>query len=716
MQGLFRMIMRIIVPMVIIISMFSLNVSALSSYIADDSVIKVFFPLQAGFAQVDENGRYSGYTYEYLMKAAQLTGLRFEFVAVQATDENINGGLDKLESGEVQLFGVMNYSEALKEEYEYSMPYGEISNAIAVDEENKELNARTLSTYKNLRVALVEEDTTHNELFDAFCITKGIKYQPIYANSNAECKALVENGDADAFVCKEVAKQADTKIIATFSPTPIYFATTKENTKLINQLNYAMVAIDVADPTFQERLHGKYFSSPSDDCIALTHDDVEYIKTAPPIRVAVPSDRAPIQSYNGKTGEFSGIVIDILKEISKTSGLNFEFTDFQGVEELKQALINGDCEMVAGIPHSYNQGLESKSNYLLSSPILSAPIVRISNINGINKGKSNSNEVIVSSSVVLPDGNGKEIKYEEDTSRILEMIDRGDYKEAYVNGYIAQHAIENKFYGNLAISFTSYGNYEICLGVNRSVDLRLISIINQAISALPTSEINDIVYRNTSHPRFDDIWTVLQRNLVQAAVPVVLVLLAVLCVMLAWVFKACRANKRISLEKNEYKVIAQTDRLSETYNNGAFKQHTNKYISQEEPAPYGALLICDIDDFKMINDRLGHLKGDETINKIGALLSTIFHDNDIIGRLGGDEFAVLMKDVARKETIQKRCEELLLKSHFVLDGAVISLSIGVALFNGCIEFDELFKKADAALYEVKSSGKNAYRINDYSNL
>ncbi|MBP3271618.1 MAG: GGDEF domain-containing protein, partial [Ruminococcus sp.] len=131
---------------------------------------------------------------------------------------------------------------------------------------------------------------------------------------------------------------------------------------------------------------------------------------------------------------------------------------------------------------------------------------------------------------------------------------------------------------------------------------------------------------------------------------------------------------------------------------------------------YRARVIIDIDDFKSVNDTLGHAQGDRVLEKMGSILRTTFTDNDYIGRIGGDEFCVLVNTRSDSEEIFadmliKQCEEL--RRKVKESGTGISVSIGTALFprNGK-DFETLYAACDKALYSSKKSGKNTVRTYD----
>ena len=129
------------------------------------------------------------------------------------------------------------------------------------------------------------------------------------------------------------------------------------------------------------------------------------------------------------------------------------------------------------------------------------------------------------------------------------------------------------------------------------------------------------------------------------------------------------------------------------------------------------LIMLDIDSFKAVNDTLGHLAGDSVLIAIAKCIRGTFRNSDFFGRLGGDEFAIFLNNFSDSELLEKKVIHLLSGfSRLSLAATVpypISCSAGIALFpKDGITFDELYKRADDALYEVKRSGKNGYAFAD----
>lgn len=145
------------------------------------------------------------------------------------------------------------------------------------------------------------------------------------------------------------------------------------------------------------------------------------------------------------------------------------------------------------------------------------------------------------------------------------------------------------------------------------------------------------------------------------------------------------------------------------------KATTEGLIKAElERSTGGALLMIDVDDFKSINDSLGHMFGDEFLKKFASTVKSIFRDTDIVGRYGGDEFFVFMPHATAALAEKKGSQilERVTEIEVPMPGGVKS-SIGVAAVNpDNRSYRQLLKQADSALYQAKNHGKNCVVLFD----
>ena len=157
---------------------------------------------------------------------------------------------------------------------------------------------------------------------------------------------------------------------------------------------------------------------------------------------------------------------------------------------------------------------------------------------------------------------------------------------------------------------------------------------------------------------------------------------------------------------------AERDPLTRVYNKSTTKKLIKNYLRTDSKDTYDAFMIIDVDDFKKVKDTLGHLFGDSILVDLSQEMQDLFRSNDVVGRIGGDEFIVFLRGMKQKSHIEAKANDICKIFDLLYagdDGAKITGSLGVALFpQDGDTFDELYRKADLALYASKRAGKSCY--------
>lgn len=167
----------------------------------------------------------------------------------------------------------------------------------------------------------------------------------------------------------------------------------------------------------------------------------------------------------------------------------------------------------------------------------------------------------------------------------------------------------------------------------------------------------------------------------------------------------------------------QRDPLTQIYNVKTVKEKVEQWLKGEENYQGCAMCMIDVDNFKNINDTLGHLKGNDILIQVAQILKSTIGKNDFAGRAGGDEFLVFLKNGSQnrvEEFVRILVEEIRKGRYNSSDDGIqgnilVTISIGIArMSNGAdkrtVSYKYLFRQADAALYIAKKRGKNTFHI------
>ena len=171
------------------------------------------------------------------------------------------------------------------------------------------------------------------------------------------------------------------------------------------------------------------------------------------------------------------------------------------------------------------------------------------------------------------------------------------------------------------------------------------------------------------------------------------------------------AGETLRGQYEELRQRAAKDALSGLLNRATMEQYIKDRLRKMTRAETCALFIVDLDNFKQVNDTLGHQAGDLAIRKAGQVLSGLFRASDIVGRLGGDEFAAFLCGEVTEDSARRKAAAICEQLHLALgDRTVVTLtaSVGVYVAAGGQEFEGLYQAADLALYKAKKAGKHRF--------
>ncbi len=165
--------------------------------------------------------------------------------------------------------------------------------------------------------------------------------------------------------------------------------------------------------------------------------------------------------------------------------------------------------------------------------------------------------------------------------------------------------------------------------------------------------------------------------------------------------------------------LSQKDPLTGLYNKITTENLIKETLLAGVEGIKHALFIVDVDNFKTVNDSLGHLCGDTVLIELADKLKPLFRSDDIVGRIGGDEFFVFLRSFHSIDIVKLRAKEIcnLFRRTYNQDGKTcsVSASIGIAIApEHGLDFETLYKNADTALYITKQKGKNNFTVYDGS--
>lgn len=537
--------------MVIIISIIPIN--------AAERTVKVAYPIQKGLTNIDEDGLYSGYTYEYLKEISRFTNWKLEFVQLDGEiNEQILSAMEKVKTGELDLMGGVVYVDNLINDYDYSATnYGMGNMAIYVSNKNAEINDTNIYTLDKLNIGVVSTKKEINVSLKDFGDINGIKINQIFYDKTPDMMAALDNNEIEGMVLSDLTiEEGDFRVVARFSPRPFYFVMTKGNQKLMSELNEAMAKLNKEQPNFMSNLHEKYFSL-SNTRFMLTEAEKKYIAKNPKVDVLVLGGKAPLQYYDNKKKKVVGITIDVLNYIGELSGLEFNYIYAKNIDEYNELMEEKEPLIIGGVYNSNTEKYTTTKAYLDSGMSL----VANKNINTNDlEGKQLAmiHDAEVDSTTVENENNV--VHYYGTQLECIQAVEDGIADYTYINNHIALFYNNNYNFDNINIipqaNQRTQGSY---FAINNQVTNDLLDIINKGIDVVMYNKIDDIVFTNA---RIDEseitFFDYMENNPYQVVVFSTMFVAIIVLIFLIWrSYANKRSNERILNEYKRYQEISE---------------------------------------------------------------------------------------------------------------------------------------------------------------
>jgi polar amino acid transport system substrate-binding protein len=392
-------------------------------------------------------------------------------------------------------------------------------------------------------------------------------------------------------------------------------------------------------------------------------------------------------------GKHTGIVADYMRLLQDKIGIPFLPVATDSIKQARELLRSGECEAISNvIPTAWSGRYHSYSIPYLNIPVSIAT----------RSGEETDSEIPDSIAVI------KETVFEEivrvrypqikvvpveNGMQGLGLIEEGAVKgllctEAHISSMMSEHNIKD-----IVIDDFAKEEIGISIAVSKDNDL-LLGLIDKAIRSITNQERQDITHgwiNVKPKPTIDPglLWKLL----------IGFGIVIILAVYINWLF-VCH-NKKLSK-------IAGTDWLTQLPNRHnvirkmeGFINHSNRYYRTV------SLIYFDIDNFKAINDRFGHYAGDKVLKQLAKLIISETRVTDICGRWGGEEFVLvsLETDIDESAMIAEKLRAKIEAHDFGVQ-IKVTCSFGVTQYESEEPLEHFIHRADLAMYEAKSMGRN----------
>ena len=609
---------------------------------------------------IDENGRKSGYSYEYQRKVAAYTGWEYEYVEGTWSDL-----LQMLKEGKIDLMSDVSYSEERTKDMLFtSLPMGTESYYIFISPDNEEISSDNLSTLNGKRIG-VTEGSIQKEYFLEWERIHGINAELVEVNGTEEEALKMLGTELDAHVTMDVYGTPETAVpVCKIGSSDFYFAVSKKRPDLVTELDAALNRIQDENKYYDQQLHDKYLKS-AETNLYLSNLERKWISNHGAIRVGYQDNYLAFCARDPETGELTGALADYLKYAStafENARVEFEPIAYDTMAEAIEAMKNGEIDCV--FPANLTDYDAEELGLVMSPAIMRTEmdaIVRSSEqkefllkdkvVVAVNEGNTNYELFLAQH---FPDW---EIAYFKDTPTGLDAIAKGEADCVIISSYR---------YSNISRQCENLRLTSIYSGVEMDYyfavpegETELYSILARTTAVVPDATIHTaLTYYSTEDVKVS-FGEFIKDNLLIILAAISVILLIILILLL----RNIRAERKLVKEEQLLKNLNRkvfVDSLTSVRNKGAYTEYIRNLQERIDGGEQFdlAIGIFDCNNLKTVNDECGHDKGDIYLKNSCMLICKVF-DHSPVFRIGGDEFAVFLMndDFKNREMLEKIFED-----------------------------------------------------------
>ncbi len=609
---------------------------------------------------IDENGRKSGYSYEYQRKVAAYTGWEYEYVEGTWSDL-----LQMLKEGKIDLMSDVSYSEERTKDMLFtSLPMGTESYYIFISPDNEEISSDNLSTLNGKRIG-VTEGSIQKEYFLEWERIHGINAELVEVNGTEEEALKMLGTELDAHVTMDVYGTPETAVpVCKIGSSDFYFAVSKKRPDLVTELDAALNRIQDENKYYDQQLHDKYLKS-AETNLYLSNLERKWISNHGAIRVGYQDNYLAFCARDPETGELTGALADYLKYAStafENARVEFEPIAYDTMAEAIEAMKNGEIDCV--FPANLTDYDAEELGLVMSPAIMRTEmdaIVRSSEqkefllkdkvVVAVNEGNTNYELFLAQH---FPDW---EIAYFKDTPTGLDAIAKGEADCVIISSYRYSN-ISRQCEKLRLTSIYSGVEMDYCFAVPEG-ETELYSILARTTAVVPDATIHTaLTYYSTEDVKVS-FGEFIKDNLLIILAAISVILLIILILLL----RNIRAERKLVKEEQLLKNLNRkvfVDSLTSVRNKGAYTEYIRNLQERIDGGEQFdlAIGIFDCNNLKTVNDECGHDKGDIYLKNSCMLICKVF-DHSPVFRIGGDEFAVFLMndDFKNREMLEKIFED-----------------------------------------------------------
>lgn len=539
-----------------------LDVGTMSVQAAETRVLKVAFPELEGISETDQYGNKKGLMVDYLNEIAKYTGWEYEYIAADN-----NEMVTEFMEGKYDLMGGTFYSPGFEEYFAYpDYNMGRSRAVLLCRRDDESILGYDISSLEGKTIGVYERATEKIRYLNEFLASNDLECQFRYytAEDMGEAGNLYEKlrtGEVDMLLGNDLEIGGEFRMVTAFQAQPYYIVTTVGNTEVVGEMNEALQYILESTLNFAEEAYFSNFPDVRIRDIQLNDKELRYIEEKKTVTVAVLTDWHPFFCDNPENHD--GILPELLGEIGEFTGLGFTYVYGESYAECIRMVQQGEADI-------FGAYLDSGEQAVAEELALTQPYINMNNLVIKHKSVSYPGAGLtcgVLTGRVLPPGfEAVEIRSYDTVQELLKAVDAAEVDYVYGISALLEQEMQRHRYLNVSPVTRESESTDVAFALRKPVEPELLTILNKAVSNIPTAEKNAILNRNMVSVGYTDLSL---RELVYAnPLACILVLVGVLCLIMAVLLLMIRSRMKdlimqSKLEAAEAKSMAKSGFLSQ---------------------------------------------------------------------------------------------------------------------------------------------------------
>ncbi len=526
-------------------------------------VLKVGFFALSGYHDMGEDGRRSGYGYEFLQHLAAHENWIYEYVGYE---KSYADSLDMLRSGEVDIVTSVSKTPEREEEFLFSnQDIGSNSTIMTVKAGCEKVVEGDYATYDGITVGMLVGNSK-NANFERFAQEHGFSFQPEYYDTQDELNAALQNEMVDAVVTGSLRLLKNEWLLESFDASPFYICVRKDRGNLMARINAAIDEMDLTEPNWRNSLHDTYYSTDRTGAVVLNAEERAFLESlrdsGKPLQLLFNPERAPYAYF--REGQAYGVLPAIFKNLAQSLSLNYEFIPVEDKDQYYKLREEGEADVVLDFAGDYY--LAEEEGYKITDPYFQTNFARLtlSDFTGSVEriamvDRSDSLGLYVAS------------RYSESTliacasaDECVEAVLEGEADAAILYSYTAEKYVREDARNRLVSVVMGGTAFSFAVGADIPNGHFLLSLLDKSVDSISDARLDAIVAREVDAGWDTDIslWTFLYRNPIYGILGTALILLLLFAVTMLAVRtrNQKRLKKKVELATGELE--KKTEELS----------------------------------------------------------------------------------------------------------------------------------------------------------